>query len=1189
MDPADYDLMDSALYEALVEGNQEEVDEALWSKMVTPKGNTMLHIAALYGHTHLVQKILEKHRSLLCAVNNKNETALHIAAREGHTGVVSELIRCAKARPELESGIGGARDMVRMMDGDKDTALHKAVRKGHLEVVKLVVKEDPEFEFGANEAGETPLYLAAELQFHQCLVEILNNSQRPVFDGPLGRTALHAAIIHSEPPKDSTKLLLEKEASLCEVGDDWGWTPLHYAVRLNNEKAVEQILQVKSSAAYIPAGGKEGEWTTALHIAVSEDSVVLFKQILQHCPLCWEMVDSKGRNILHEAILNDARKAIKFILNSPKMDHLVDERDEDGNTPLHLVAASNNYVPELIHHPRLSGAMVFNKQHLTPLDIASRVGSGSVGKRGDLTMKTKRNNETRMEMTQEMRVPKERSVSSAGKMAKAHIVVVALIVTVTFAAGMAVPGGYNDDNQGEKQAGMPILLRKSAFKAFVVTNAIGFVASISSLIGYIMLVEEISSFGRPKVVRKLVCFSILLLDLSLTALILAFITGMFAVLTVHSSAVAVGVCIGVSICIIGIISVLLFLGYNEHWWIVRKLFNFFNKLVLYQMDPAAASLPLGYDLMDSALYEAMVEGNEDLDEALWDKMEQHGGRQVTPKGNTILHIAALYGHTHFVQKILEKHTSLLCIVNKKNETALHIAAREGHTAVVSALICCAKARPELESGIGGARDMVRMMDGDKDTALHKAVRKGHLEVVKLVVKEDPEFEFGPNEAGETPLYLAAELQFHECLLEILNNSQRPVFDGPLGRNALHAAIIHSGGPKDSTKLLLEKEASLCEVGDDWGWTPLHYAVRLNNERAVEQILQVKSSAAYIPAGGKEGEWTTAVHIAVSEDSIVLFKQILQHCPLCWEMVDSKGQNVLHEAILNDARKVMKFILNSPKMDHLVDERDEDGDTPLHLVAASNNYVPKLIPHPRLKGTVIFNKQNLTPLDIAYQEPALVALKPILIKVGWKRGWRGDLTKKTKTNAFNNGGTSRTQMIQKRKDREEMYINSVEKVAKTHILVATLIATVTFAAGITLPGGYNNTLGETTQGMAILLGKSAFKAFVITNAIGFVCSIASLTGYMRLVGEVSDTKRLEILENVGFYSALMLDLSLTAVVLAFATGMFAVLTHSSALAVGLCISICIVVLGLISFPVFIGYKEKGLIVSKFKKYVIIKKA
>ncbi|XP_035545056.1 protein ACCELERATED CELL DEATH 6-like [Juglans regia] len=57
---------------------------------------------------------------------------------------------------------------------------------------------DPEFSFGANVDGETPLYLAAERQFPDLVSEILNKLKSPAYDGPLGRTALHAAACYDD-------------------------------------------------------------------------------------------------------------------------------------------------------------------------------------------------------------------------------------------------------------------------------------------------------------------------------------------------------------------------------------------------------------------------------------------------------------------------------------------------------------------------------------------------------------------------------------------------------------------------------------------------------------------------------------------------------------------------------------------------------------------------------------------------------------------------------------------------------------------------------------------------------------------------------------------------------------------------------------------------------------------------------
>ncbi|XP_070044541.1 ankyrin repeat-containing protein At5g02620-like [Nicotiana tomentosiformis] len=135
-----------------------------------------------------------------------------IAANEGHTEVVHVLLS--------EGGQEAKQLMMRMADGNGDTALHKAVRKRHFGVVTLLVKEDPEFEFPANNAGETPLYLAVESNFPGALCEILKHCKRLSYSGPCQRTPMHAAVIFKYP--ECTNLLWQWNKSLCEEADGVG-------------------------------------------------------------------------------------------------------------------------------------------------------------------------------------------------------------------------------------------------------------------------------------------------------------------------------------------------------------------------------------------------------------------------------------------------------------------------------------------------------------------------------------------------------------------------------------------------------------------------------------------------------------------------------------------------------------------------------------------------------------------------------------------------------------------------------------------------------------------------------------------------------------------------------------------------------------------------------------------------------
>ncbi|KAL3742726.1 hypothetical protein ACJRO7_018095 [Eucalyptus globulus] len=72
---------------------------------------------------------------------------------------------------------------------------------------------------------------------------------------------------------------------------------------------------------------------------------------------------------------------------------------------------------------------------------------------------------------------------------------------------------------------------------------------------------------------------------------------------------------------------------------------------------------------------------------------------------------------------------------------------------------------------------------------------------------------------------------------------------------------------------------------------------------------------------------------------------------------------------------------------------------------------------------------------------------------------------------------------------ENYYSSKRSIIDLQLLVAVLIATVTFAAAFTIPGGYNN--DGPSQGMATLVGSAAFQAFVGSNTTAFGFSIVAL--------------------------------------------------------------------------------------------------
>ncbi|MED6109163.1 hypothetical protein PIB30_031051 [Stylosanthes scabra] len=145
-----------------------------------------------------VEQILDESGSLAFFQNSKGETPLHVAAMYGHSAVVKLLLERAK-----RVNGGAERELSRARTRENDeTAVHLAVRHNHVEAVEILLETDREAFNLANKAKETPLYLASERNYSEIVSKIVECVESPAYEGPRNRTALHAAVINHDPELD---------------------------------------------------------------------------------------------------------------------------------------------------------------------------------------------------------------------------------------------------------------------------------------------------------------------------------------------------------------------------------------------------------------------------------------------------------------------------------------------------------------------------------------------------------------------------------------------------------------------------------------------------------------------------------------------------------------------------------------------------------------------------------------------------------------------------------------------------------------------------------------------------------------------------------------------------------------------------------------------------------------------------
>ncbi|KAK3433987.1 hypothetical protein EUGRSUZ_D01267 [Eucalyptus grandis] len=453
----------------------------------------------------------------------------------------------------------------------------------------------------------------------------------------------------------------------------------------------------------------------------------------------------------------------------------------------------------------------------------------------------------------------------------------------------------------------------------------------------------------------------------------------------------------------------------------------------------------------------------------------------------------------------------------------------------------------VENGqVDACRELLRKPNLHKDTALHYAVRGGHESVVKLLIEEDPQLGGVTNAADESPLYLATD-RGHLYIMElILHASVLPSsHKGPKGLTALYVAIHR---PLAGWQKILNSRPELIRERDEMGWTPIHYVASKGKFKAVQQLLQHDISVAYDL--DKEGQ--SALHIAAFLGYSLVIDEIVKFCP------------TLHAAVMGGEADVVKDILRRPNLEYLIKEQDTDGNTALHLAALHKDYtIIDILARDKRVDRFITNNDHMTALDIflVHNEVGCSAAKVnyLLKESCGMSDFQGGVIEKIKKmldKQFVEGQPGASIITGSNIANRENSDSSTKNLINLQQLMATLIATVTFAATFTMPGGYNN--DGPNRGMAILADREAFQAFVLLNITAFSFSVVAL--FIQFDPWVPGP-RYEV--RYTYPVGLCIFIAIWAMVLAFACGTYVVLTGTIELGISpFIIGGCIVIMYII---------------------------
>ncbi|KAK1583053.1 hypothetical protein Q3G72_020621 [Acer saccharum] len=415
------------------------------------------------------------------------------------------------------------------------------------------------------------------------------------------------------------------------------------------------------------------------------------------------------------------------------------------------------------------------------------------------------------------------------------------------------------------------------------------------------------------------------------------------------------------------------------------------------------------------------------------------GMAITKGHATILHVAAGARQTTFVKEIInsiQPSEEMLLKQNRKGHTSFCFAAAAGDVEIAEIMV---KKIPNLNQAI--LRDQAnRKMT---QTPLYKAVMFGRKEMASFLYDDTANFWEQNNwEQNELTVlfFMSISTGLYGMALKML--SRHPVLavsrDEDNDETALH---MLARKPKSMTSQALELVQCLWEK------------VRTKPDAELTELITSPTKLLIDAAILGNYEFLAA---------LVGFEPYLIHT------LDGNNSSIFHIAISHRHANIFKLIYEMGfDKELLATYADDQGNNMLHLAGKYPEQPPASI----VPGAALEMQREL----LMFEEVEMI-VQPSLRDV-----------------QNSEGHTPKELFTMTHKDLQKRGEQWMKSTAKSCMLVATLIATVVFAAAFSIPGGNNQLVGR-----PIHLDKTFFKVFAASDAIALSSSSISILIFLSIL-------------------------------------------------------------------------------------------